>query len=64
MDSITDKDSAMKWVRAWSGNVRPGILKEVIRGIKMRQSIMKPPRYSDREINDNKAALVTLIEAQ
>lgn len=59
---ITDAKSARAWLATWKNNPRPGILKEVIRGLKMALSIMRsaPRRYTQVEVAETGAAVAEL----
>lgn len=59
---ITNAKTAREWLAAWANKPRPGILKEVIRGLKMGLSIMRsaPRRYTQVEVANTKEAMAEL----
>lgn len=38
---VTDRKTALEWLRSWAGKPRRGVLREVIRGLKMASSLSR-----------------------
>lgn len=58
--NINNANDATDFLNAWGSKMRPGILREAIAGLVMREALMDRPRYSSDEIIDNREAIGVL----